>query len=276
MKQPQPVLVIHLFPELLDALVALLSDLSPEDWPRPTTCPSWSVKDVALHLLGGDIGILSQQRDGCTAVGEPLQGWNDLVTLVNTMNAQWVAAAQRMSPRLVRDLLQFTGTQVSGYFASRDPHALGGPVSWAGPDPAPVWLDLAREYTERWHHQQHIRDAVGKPGLTEARYLAPVLDTFMRALPYTYRTIAAHDGMTIAVTINGEMHLRRVLLRQQNRWELYVDAETAYDAELVLPAHIAWRVWTKGIRFEQAQQQATLHGDRQLALPALKMVSIIA
>ena len=36
-------------------------------------------------------------------------------------------------------------------------------VNWAGPEPAPIWLDPAREYTERWVHQQHIRDAVRNP-----------------------------------------------------------------------------------------------------------------
>ncbi|HEX3202686.1 MAG TPA: hypothetical protein VHW42_12245 [Actinomycetes bacterium] len=38
------------------------------------------------------------------------------------------------------------------------------PVSWVGPDPAPNWLDVAREYSERWTHQQQIRDAAEIPG----------------------------------------------------------------------------------------------------------------
>ncbi len=52
-----------------------------------------------------------------------------------------------------------TGEQTNAYFQRVDPFAMGGPVSWAGPEPAPVWLDVAREFTERWHHQQHIRAA---------------------------------------------------------------------------------------------------------------------
>lgn len=276
MHQLPPIMVAHLFPEVLRSLVTLMSDLSSEDWTRLTACASWSVKDVALHLLGGDIGILSQQRDAYPLPGEPVTGWNQLVTMINTLNAQWVAAAQRISPPLVRDLLQFTGVQVSAYFASRDPHALGGPVSWAGPQPAPVWLDLAREYTERWHHQRHMRDAVGKPGLTEARYLEPVLDTFMRALPYTYRTVDAPENTQITIAVHGESQLRRVLVRKHGTWQLYADAERDADAELLLPAEIAWRLWTKGISVQETQQHARIHGDRQLALHALTMVSIIA
>ena len=55
---------MHLFPETLDALVDLLTDLSPDDWQKPTVCAGWTVKDIAAHLLGGEIGILSRKRDG--------------------------------------------------------------------------------------------------------------------------------------------------------------------------------------------------------------------
>src|SRR5438445_8929800 len=72
---------------------------------------------------------------------------------------------------------------VARFFDSLNLLALATPVSWAGPAPAPVWLDVAREYTERWHHQQHIRDAIGQPGQTDHRFLHPVLATFAYALP---------------------------------------------------------------------------------------------
>ena len=75
-------------------------------------------------------------------------------------------AARRMSPRLLRELLALIGPDVEAYFSSLDLEAIGGPVSWAGPDSSPVWFDIAREFTERWHHQQQIRDATGQPPLT--------------------------------------------------------------------------------------------------------------
>jgi hypothetical protein len=144
------------------------------------------VKDVALHLFGVDVGNLSLRRDGFS---DPW--WDgardDLVSSLNQWNETWVAVARRLSPRLLCELLRVTGEEVASYFFSLDPAAIGGPVSWAGPDPAPVWLDIAREYTERWVHQQQIRDALGRQGLAEPRYLAPVLATFVHALPYTLR-----------------------------------------------------------------------------------------
>ena len=64
MKPVEPIIVVDLFPEILGELLTLLSDLTDEEWCRPTACSSWSVKDVAQHLLGDDISILSRTRLG--------------------------------------------------------------------------------------------------------------------------------------------------------------------------------------------------------------------
>ena len=184
LKPVEPIIVVDLFPEILGELLTLLSDLTDEEWCRPTACSSWSVKDVAQHLLGDDISILSRKRDYYAPSGGRVEGWDDLVALLNEHNEAWVRATRGISPRLLRDLLRHTGAHVCDYFQSLDPTIIGGPVSWAGPDPAPVWLDLAREYTERWLHQQHIREAVARPGLKQVRFFAPVLDAFARASPH--------------------------------------------------------------------------------------------
>ena len=124
------------------------------------------MKDVTAHLLGDDIGRLSWGRDGYVnpafAAGLDIATLPGLVAAIDRQNAVWVTGARRISSRLLIELLETTGELTEAYFASLDMTALGMPVDWAGPEPAPVWLDVAREYTERWVHQQHIRDAVGK------------------------------------------------------------------------------------------------------------------
>ncbi len=127
-----------------------------------------------------------------------------------------------MSPRLLIELLALTGELTEAYFSSLDMTALGMPVDWAGPDPAPIWLDVAREYTERWVHQQHIRDAVGRPGLKERRWLAPVLDTFVRGLPRALRDAPTPDGVTLRLVIRGDAGGEWVALRQNGEWMLGV------------------------------------------------------
>lgn len=276
MQSPKPILVAHPFPELLEALLDLLNSLSGEQWRRPTACAGWSVKDVAAHLLGGDVGLLSRQRDGYRPpAAAQIDSWDDLVAFINELNEQWVTAARRLSPHLLIDLLAFTGKQTSAYFRSLDPYALGQPVSWAGPDPAPVWLDLAREYTERWHHQQHIRDAVGRPGLTEPRYLAPVLAAFVRALPHTYRKVDAPAGATVALTITGEAGGRWLLRRENDLWSLY-EGEGAAAAEVTLDPDTAWRTLTRGLSPDTTRRRAQMAGDQSLARRILEATAIIA
>lgn len=276
MQPVQPILVVDLFPPLLDGLLDALDGLSEEDWARPTACADWTVKDVAAHLLGGDLGLLSRRRDGYRLDVGDLSGWEALVQFINTWNAGWVAAARRLSPRVTRDLLAWTGPQVAALFAGLDPFALGSPVSWAGPDPAPVWLDLAREYTERWHHQQHIRDAVGRPGFTDARFMSPVLDAFARALPHTYRDVDALEGTTVTLTVTGEAGGAWTLRREASGWTLFSGRPAAPDAEAVLDQGTAWRLLTKGVPPESALAHATLRGDSGLAARLLETVSIIA
>src|SRR6266481_4871189 len=101
MKSPEPIIVTDLFPEILHSLLDLLSGLSGEDWNQPTICSRWSVKDIATHLLGGQLGILSRKRDAYEYSGNPIQNWDDLVTLINNLNDIWVRAASRLSPRLL-------------------------------------------------------------------------------------------------------------------------------------------------------------------------------
>lgn len=68
-----PIDVRHLFRPLDAALISLLHSLNTEDWHRPTVARLWSVKDVAAHLLDGNIRLLSIQRDrrhsGCSYTG---------------------------------------------------------------------------------------------------------------------------------------------------------------------------------------------------------------
>jgi uncharacterized protein (TIGR03083 family) len=259
-----------------EALLALLAGLSAEDWEKPTACALWSVKDVALHLLGGDIGVLSRRRDGFTPAGKPPANWAELVALINHLNDLWVKAARRMSPRVLCELLRFAGPQVEDYFASLDPLASGPPVDWAGPGPAPVWLDLAREYTERWHHQQQVRDAVGKPGLKQRRFLAPVLDAFVRALPYTFRDVPAAGGTSLRLSISGESGGDWSLVRQAKGWDLFLGAGAPAAATVAIDQEDAWRLFTKGIGPGEARRRARIEGDVRLGSKVLEMVSVIA
>jgi uncharacterized protein (TIGR03083 family) len=302
MNPPAPILVSDLFPELRSHLLSLLDSLAPDDWRAPTTAGQWTVKDVALHILGGDLGNLSRRRDQHSPPTGPIADWNDLVAFINCINQSWVDASQRLSTPVLRDLLNHSGRQADEYFMSLNPFAPGTPVSWAGPDPAPNWLDIAREYTERWHHQQQIRDATHRPGLYAPRLFAPVLDTFVRALPRTFRDVAAPANTTVQLIIPGEAGGHWTLQRTPATWELYVGAglkpgepdPSANEggglprpeerrepgdpptATVTIAPEIAWKIFTHGIRGQQVQAHANIQGDQALGAKVLETVSVIA
>ena len=185
-------------------------------------------------------------------------------------------AAQRISTPLLIDLIGFVGKQANDFFEQLKPFELGDPVSWAGPEPAPQWLDLAREYTERWHHQQHIRDAVRIPGLKEPRFFAPILDAFVRALPYTYRDIVAPQGTCITLNIRGDAGGKWTIQREDASWVLYVGSSGQSDVEVIIDQEDAWRLFTKGIDPAQVQRRSSLTGSENLGDKIFQMVSIIA
>ncbi len=276
MQKPGPIYVLDLFAPTREALLELLGSLSPDDWQKPTVAGDWTVKDVAGHLLKGELGILSRRRDGYSMPGVSLQNWNDLVQFINALNRTWVEAARMLSPRVMCDALRWAAPQAEEYFASLDPDALGVPVDWVSPDPAPNWLDLAREYTERWHHQQQIRDAVGRPGLKEPRYLAPVLDALVRALPRTFQGVKARLGKQVKLTITGESGGTWCLLREEsNEWHLYLGAGDSPTAEVRMDQDDAWRLFSKGLAPEEARRRAQLSGDSALAGKLFETLSII-
>src|SRR5260370_25667451 len=179
-----------------------------------------------------------------------------------------------MSPRLLRELLAFTGPEVEAYFRSLDLPAIGEPVSWAGPDPAPVWFDLAREFTERWHHQQQIRDGTGKAPVYDPYFLAPVLDTFVRALPHSFRQVSATDGTVVRFEISGGAGAAWFLVRTGDAWELALESEAEAAAEVVVPQDTALRMFTKGVGLGTARAAAAVRGDAELASASFRTVAV--
>jgi len=279
MQPVQPIMVIDLFPLERRQLLKLFSELEAEEWEKPTICPGWSVKDIGLHLLGDDIGYLSRARDQFSNpffCNKDLHEWKSLVKNINEANELWVRATARLSSKLLADLLKLTGNQFHEYVQSLDQMATGSVVSWAGPDRAPVRLDTAREYTERWVHQQQIRDAVKKPGLKEQRYFHPVLDTFVRALPYTYQDIAVTDATVLKFVVTGEAGEVWYLVGEANRWSLFLDVERQPVTAVTMDQETCWRLFTKGMNKEQARARIAIEGDQLLGEKLLETVAIIA
>ncbi|GAA0585006.1 maleylpyruvate isomerase family mycothiol-dependent enzyme [Actinomadura livida] len=265
-----PIDVRPLFAGQQAAFIDLLRGFG-DEWARPTVCPGWTVKDIAAHVLGDHVGRLSMLRDGYLAL-RPRDG-EAFPVFLDRINDEWVTAARRISPSLLVELLSSVGDQVVQFWEGADLDAMGGSVSWAGPESHPVWLDAARDFSEYWTHHQQICDALGLPGLTGPDYLGPVLDTFMRGLPHTLRDVPAEEGTVLQVVITAFGGW--TCTRGPGRWALRRETRAGPSALLELDADTAWRLCTRGIVPARAAEHARIEGDRALAEAALEIVSII-
>lgn len=265
-----PVITAPLLAPLNEELIRLLRSLSPEEWERPAT-PRWRVRDVAAHLLDGDVRRLSAGRDGNALRPDvPIHGYDDLVGWLNWLNAEWVGVARRMSPAVIISLLQATGPQVADHLYALDADAPAlWPVGWAGEETSPNWMDVGREYTERWHHQQQIRDATGRPGLTGSRWMRPVLALSMRALPRAYAKVESAEGTSVAVRVDGDGGGSWTVRCSNGGWILSEDAAPDAACVLRMDADTAWRVLLHALPPERARPRVAVDGDAALAEPFL-------
>jgi hypothetical protein len=133
----------------------------------------------------------------------------------------------------------------------------------------PLRFDLARDFTERWVHQQHIRDAVRVPGGHD-RFLPVVLQTFVWAFPYQYRPEAA-PGTTVQLDF-GHSGGSWILTREVRGWVLDEGIARWPAAILQIAPWVAWRQLT-GLPVSAGQY--TVEGDDSLVRPLLAVRGII-
>jgi uncharacterized protein (TIGR03083 family) len=266
-----------LFRPLWTQLIALLEGLAPDDWTRPTVAPAWRVRDVAAHLLDGDLRKIAAYRDGHLPAPErPIVSERDLGDLVNALNASGVAWAARLSPRLVTDLLRTTGPWVADLLASIAPEARSVfAVSWAGEAESRQWMDTGREYTERWHHQAQIRDAVGAALLLGPSWMVPLVECSLRALPRAYAIVDARPGTTVSLELRGETAGAWTLRRDDDAWVVLRGRPDAPDALVRASADVAWRIFYNAIPAREARARVDAHGPDALVDPLLGTRSVI-
>lgn len=253
-------------------LLGLIRDLSPEEWHRPTAAGLWLVRDVVAHLLGDDLNRLSRTRDAY--IGDGPRPSEALPDFIHRINQDWVSVADRLSPTVLLDLLEVTSPQVLRMWHELDLDAVGGSVIWAGPNPAPVWLDCARDFTEYWVHQQQIRDATERHDPSSAVVLHTVLDTFLRALPHTLAHHSEPDGTAVMVVVEGANGGTWSVARSPDRWRWIED--TSHPATIITcSAGTLWRLCVRNIEPQEAHRRVTIRGNTALAEAVLQIVSII-
>lgn len=274
----QPVDTRHLFRPVSAALVALLGELSPDDWRKPTVAGTWQVRDVVAHILDVTLRRLSFHRDRMEPPPppKPIRSAGDFLDFINTTNAQWIVAARRLSPEVLTDSLERATSELADWFESLplDAPALFG-VSWAGEMESEGWFDVGREFVELWHHQEQVRMAVGARSLDDPRYLRAVIDISVRGLPHAYRDAAAVDDAAVVVQVTGAAGGTWTLSGTGNGWRLESGEPAAATTRVQMADTDAWKLLCNALRGEQATAAIHVEGASHLAAPLLRARSVI-
>lgn len=272
-----PILCAHLLRRVDEKLIDLLRSLAPGEWDVQTIAPAWKVRDVAAHLLDTVLRKLSMVRDGCLVEAVEINSSEDLIALINRLNREGVTVYRRLSPRVLIELMQMACEQSARFHESLDPMAPAAfAVSWAGEQQSLNWFDTARELTERWHHQQQIRLATNRPGIMVPDLYHPVLDCFVRGLPYVYRDINAPAGTAVLLDISGDCGGKWLLSRGSAEWKFANGSIEDFASRVTIPQELAWRIFTKGIDRNSARAETKIDGDSSLGERVLHLTAIVA
>ncbi|MGW5385124.1 maleylpyruvate isomerase family mycothiol-dependent enzyme [Nocardia sp. NPDC003963] len=271
-----PLDVRPLFRRERQLLLEMLQSLGSADWDKPTVCPGWSVADVTAHLLNDYLRRISGSRDAHG--GAVFADDETLPAYLARVNGEFVHAMRQCSPRVLVDLLAHMGPELDRVWA--ETADLAGParldVSWAGTDTSPAWLDIAREYTEFWVHQQQIRDAVSRGGADDAALVRPVLVTFLHAVPWALRDRIRSDGTAVHFEITGPAGGCWSVVSDGTRWNLTAAQAEDPAAVVRMDQDSFWRLASRGITVDQARRRAELRGDPELVEGATTLLAVVA
>ena len=270
--------LVHKLPELDQKLITLLQSLDEDEWSKQTVAKLWTVKDVVAHLLDGNIRVLSRLRDNHTNESPEINSYQDLLNFLNQLNAEWVLAMKRVSPKILIDLLKSTGKSFYEHYASLDLFEKAEfSVAWAGENESKNWMHIAREYTEKFLHQQQIRDATGKQGIMTKEFFLPFLEVCMYALPHTLRDTQAEKGAILKMKVIGEVSGEWFVRYNGENWGKIDSPLNAKPVtEVSIEQNASWKLFSKSLRPKDLANDINIKGNQKLGEVAIEMVSFMA
>ncbi|MGB5755862.1 MAG: maleylpyruvate isomerase N-terminal domain-containing protein [Acidimicrobiales bacterium] len=255
-------------------LLGLLRELDPEAWQRPSPCPGWSVHGLVTHLLGDDLGLLSRRRDEYMGTPPPEgQSEAEFIDWLDELQMEWVRAGRRISPRLLVELLEWTGPHLIEVLGAEDLTRRVAHVSWAGPDLSPVWLDQLRELSEYWIHRQQLLEALDRPVDLDPTLLHPILLGLRCALPYRLSQARLASEGAIEISVGEPIGARWTLVETDGEWEFSTSLPERIVARVSVTADETWRLLTNNLGIGSGLLDVT--GDERLVAIILDTRAII-
>lgn len=188
--------------QAIEDLTALLEQLEPEDWDRPTDLAGWDVRAVAAHVAHLE-GVLASGLEEQADIGDPppphvtgLLGHYTEIGVVNRRGAapEALVAEIREAAAARREALRADPPSDP----DAKPERIFGGVPW-------TWRTLLRNRPlDVWMHEQDVRRAVGRPGGLDspaARHTAAYLCESMGFV--LAKKVGAEPGTSLVLEVEG-------------------------------------------------------------------------
>lgn len=193
---PEP--VVDLLAEVWSSTEALCADLPETAWDRPTECPGWSVQDVVVHVVGGELELLGE--DPPALPGEaPGYVRNDQ----GERNEGWVLSRRPWSGAEVLEELRDVAARRLAQLRSLPPE------EWEREVRSPIGAMRYRDFMEMrvfdaWVHEQDVRVAAGRPRTLRGPAAELSIGRLFAAMPYVVgKQAGAPEGATVVLDVAG-------------------------------------------------------------------------
>lgn len=265
--------VLNVFQELNNELISLLKSLQAEDWNKETCLKGRTVKDLASHLIDTSLRRLAMGRDNYFGETPTDFSHEGLVEFIQDQNIRWISATKRLSPQILIGLLETSGQEMLDYFSELNPYGEAlFPVDWAGEDLSLNWFDIAREYTEKWHHQMQIREALGREDkLYQKKFFDPIILTFIQAIPYTFNKYV-EENFTLEIEISGDSGNTYYIEKTDGK-TIFTD-KIQCSNKVTISQEEFWKLVTNSK--DKADISISVEGDQKLGKHLLTMVCVMS
>ena len=255
--------------EAAQDLLALLHDLSEEEWDRPAL-PGWTARDVLAHLahLESEAAGFEQPAGGRVVV-EPARNQPMPTEVTETGVA---ARRGRSAEELLTELERASAVRREALASAdlSDPKApalgLAGELGWD----MRTWL--RNRPIDLWVHEQDIRRATGRPMTTATTGAAHVAGVMTAAFPAALRRLPV--GTSVVARVSGPQG--RVLtarVGEDGRAAPFAPEDAAEEAVVLEMTDETWLLLTGG-RIAPEDAEVTVTGDADVAARVSRQLNV--
>lgn len=225
---------IALLDETWRSLDQLCSDLTPDQWTRPTDCPGWSVQDNLAHIVGLELLLEGEPEPPAPYPpdGVPEHVKNDL----GASNEAWVASMRPLSGAEVLDKFRAVAGQRLASLRALDE------ATWSEPWPTPAGVQPYRDFMglrsfDAWSHEQDIRRALDRPGHWHGVGADNAVGRLVGVFPFVVgKRLGAPDGTVVSLRLTDQVERQVTVAVTGSRAQVVTGETGPPTASLELPA----------------------------------------